>query len=440
MHLPSWVPSRNGGLSRIATPPRFHRRQSPTALAAGVTPSTGGPWLSRSAPPILTALILIGVGGTTTAQETAEDPVEALRRIVQQQQLEIDELRAAQEDLQAESEAGLSLEDYVGADDEQRRLEYGSEATVVSTHGFAHFQYSDPEGAHSTFDLTETYLFFGADLDESIQTWIEVEYEHGSEKIEIDQAELRFSFGNTTLAAGRFYNPFGIERRTWYPSVSDTESRPDAFRHVVPNNWYATGLRVDHDQALDDWTLKTEFAITNGLGELANTDLRAARQFRDNNQNKALSGRVGLTHSERLGFGISGATMEYARDDKINFLGVDLEYTPGSWILRTEAVTSSLQDSVGAVGNFRREGLYFLASREVFRREQESLRLAARFDMLDGNDGLIDEQDFSAFTLAASWYPRPHVTVRPEVRFFQGRHNATPASDYWFGIGVTLDF
>ncbi len=396
------------------------------------------PWTAA-----ILALFVLGAGtDAVAAQDHDEDSdVEELRRRVELQELELAELRARQDALETPPDDGLSLDDFTGPDDAAQPLpEYGSEATVVDIHGFTQAQYVDYENAPSTFDLQNAFLFFGADLGDYAQVWTEVEYEHGSELIELDQAELRLLYEGTTLGLGRFYGPFGIERRHWYPSSNPLVTRPDAFRHVVPNSWYETGVRVDHSRDLGGWRMRAELSLTNGLGDEANTDIRAARGFRDNNSGKALIGRLGLAPSEDLEFGLSAATMEYARDDAIEFVGLDVEYKADPWLLRAEAVQSSVEDSVGALGNFDREGLYLLLSREVFHRDRQRLDLSLRYDLLDGNDRLVDELDYSAFSIAAKWHPLPSVVVVPEWRFFEGRHGGDPADDSAFLLGVSIEF
>jgi len=435
--------------------PQAGDRRVAGALIVAVAPSTDacrpgreGPPLAPVAPrrklPHLALLAaVVGLGRQAAAQDDpAPAALDELRARLAAQELEMAGLRARLDAREGAEGGAPSLDDFLGGGDDGREPEYGSRATVVSVHGFMHFRYSEREDTDPTFDLHHANLFFGADIGDYAQAWVELEYEHAGEEIELDQAEMRFFLGEVTLAAGRFYAPFGIERRTWYSTERHTESRPDAFRYVVPGNWYETGVRLDTTREVGDWRLRAELGLTNGLDADADTDVRASRQTRDNNGSKALIGRLGLAPSGQLDLGLSGATMAYDGDDTIDFLGVDAEYVRGPWLLRAEAVRSMVADPAGPVGDFEREGLYLLASRELLEDgdEEHGLRLSGRYDLLDGNDRVVDDQDFSAWTLTLAWRPRPHVVLRGEVRAFDGRHGADPPSDHELSFGVALGF
>jgi len=359
--------------------------------------------------------------------------------MLEEQQRQIDGLLENPGDDSDSSEPTFALDDFLGGGEaEERNAKYGSGSTVVDFHGFLHFVYAQAEGSPSVLDLYHANLFFGADLGEHAQGWVELEYEHSGSEVELDQAEIRFFLGETTTAFGRFYAPFGIERRTWYPSKSEMESRPDIYRYVVPGNWYETGGRVDHLQEFGDWKLRAEFAVTNGLDSAANTDLRGSRQHRDNNNNKALIGRLGVSPTEKATFGVSAATMKYSGDDSIDFIGVDFEYHHDRWLLRGEGIQSSVDDS--GSGDFKRKGYYLLGSYKIPFREEQSFVLAGRYDVLDGNDTVVDSRDYSAYSFTASWLPRSNIAIRGEVRSFSSRHGATLAGDYALMLGVILDF
>jgi hypothetical protein len=206
--------------------------------------------------PVIAHCIL---GATARAHDTADvagevrvlrERLDAQEETIRQQQALLASLqRAPPQESRTANRAGLDAEVQAylqSVSGEDISLRYGSASTLVSTHGFLHALLTDTAETHSEFDLHHVYLFFQTFLKEYAEAWIEVEFEHGSEKIELDQAEIRLTpFDlDLTLAMGRFYAPFGVERFTWYHPTSELVTRPVAFRQVVPGNWYETGVRA----------------------------------------------------------------------------------------------------------------------------------------------------------------------------------------------------
>ncbi|MFQ5504713.1 MAG: porin [Planctomycetota bacterium] len=320
---------------------------------------------------------------------------------------------------------------------------YGSEDFVVSIHGFLDLKYEDSQDKRSSFDLHHANLFIEGSIDDELEAVIEIEYEHGSERIELDQTEILYrpAGSSLTLAAGRFYAPFGIERFTWYPPLNPMISRPAVFRHVVPGNWYETGLRADYRRGLgEELELRGELAVTNGLGSDARTDVRAARQFRDNNSNRALIGRLSGDIGEKLTLGVSGATMKYDERNRISFAGVDAEYREDRLLLRGEWVRSRVEDPQGAAGDFSREGFYVLGSYRLWADGDSHLDLAGRIETIDRNKSVDSNTDLSSYAIGLGLAPRSNLGLKLEYQWNAARHGLSPGSTNTAVLQVVLDF
>ncbi|MCA8976482.1 MAG: hypothetical protein KDC98_17310, partial [Planctomycetes bacterium] len=326
---------------------------------------------------------------------------------------------------------------------QQQERQYGSSLLMVGIHGFLDFQYVDPDTAASEFDLHHANLFISGMISEQLEAHVEVEYEHASESIELDQAEIRyrpFATHDLTLAAGRFYAPFGIERRTWYPSNRPSVSRPAVFEQVVPGNWYETGIRGDYQRRLGAVDLRAELAVTNGLGPTAATDIRAARQTRDADGSRAVIGRLGAAIADGPAFGLSAATMKYDGAHDIGFLGLDLEQQFGPVLLRGEWVGSEVEDPAGPAGDFRRSGLYVLGSCRVWETDLQSLDLWLRYGRVDPNSGVDDGNDVETFAVGARFTPTAHLAVKLEYLRQNGLHGIDATSPDTFLAQFVVDF
>lgn len=320
---------------------------------------------------------------------------------------------------------------------------YGGRGLLVAIHGFLNLEYIDRENEPSTFDLHHANLFVSGTISEQLEAYIEVEYEHASETIELDQAEIRYrplAEHDLTLGAGRFYAPFGIERLTWYPSIQPLVSRPQAFTYVAPGNWYETGVRSDYRRSVGDFALRAELALSDGLGPDANTDIRASRQFRDSNNNRAVTGRLGVSIPDGPTLGVSGASMKYDDDDRIGFLGFDAELTSGPLLLRGEWVSSQVEDPTGPVGDFSRCGYYALGSYRLWEQDGRSFDLALRYEGIDGNDKIDDAMDADLYAIGLRAVPTEHLSLKFEYQHREARHGLDAASGDSFFMQFVVDF
>jgi len=378
------------------------------------------------------------LSGLRKRVEAQDETIRKLRGDLDAQDARIGALSGGSDSLDAEVERYLA-----GAGEQDVALRYGSGTSLVSIHGFLDQVFRDDSATHSDIDQSHAFLFLHAPVGEIAGVWLEVEYEHASEEIELDQAEVRFTpfDADLTLAAGRFYAPVGVERFTWYPSTNHLVTRPIAFQQVVPGNWYATGVRADWKHALcADLQLRVEASLSDGLGPSAATDIRGARQFRDSNNNKAVAGRVGITWRKDLTFGISGATQDYKGGNSISFLAVDFE---GRWrglLVRSEFVQSDVEDPSGPTGSFRRRGLYLLAAYRAFEREDAFVDLVARYEWADLNSKVADGGDLSAVSLGARWSPVSHVSFKGEMQWQFARFGMDPPRDWAFFLQAVVDF
>ena len=376
--------------------------------------------------------------------ERQQKVIETLRGDISKLQGTVKELQSAPPQNADQQELDDAIEDAISKLSEPFPLRgYGSESSIVAVHGFADLVFRGPSSGLSEFDLAHTVLFFHAPVTEKVEAWIEVEFEHASQEVELDQVEIRvrpFDFG-LTLAAGRFYATFGIERFNWYPTVNRFISRPLPMREVVPGNWYETGIRADFEEEINDaLSFRLEGSLTNGLGGLAGRDIRGARQFRDNNSDKAVTGRISTTLWKTATLGFSGSTMNYARNDSINYLGMDLQLRFGKFSFQTEFVRSYVEDSVGLRGDFRREGAYALASYRVLEDADSFLDASLRYEWVDANSKINDRLDLSVFSAGLKWSPWPRLLLKAEAQYFDTRGTPSPDTHWAFLLQIVIDF
>jgi hypothetical protein len=300
----------------------------------------------------------------------------------------------------------------------QSPAEYGSQNSFVGVHGFFDLVYRNGENQGSGFDLHHANLLLDVAVSQDTDVRLEFEWEHGGDSVEADQVYLEYHPGsdNLSILMGRFYAPFGMERHVWYPPASRTVTRPLAFREIVPGNWYETGAMVKWHADGDKPLYQIEAAITNGLGASMATDVRDARQSRNNNQNLMISGRAGVNVKSVSG-GVSWANGKYDDDSQNSFsyLGIDLGATWEDWELIAEWVTSTVDEPSAPGGSFDRHGWYMQAFYSLYA-EPEELGVFGRFDRLDPDNSTRDADDRSATSVGLRWVPTPRVTFKLEYQ------------------------
>ncbi len=133
---------------------------------------------------------------------------------------------------------------------------------------------------------------------------------------------------------------------------------------IVPNNFYAQGLMALGTLGKEKRLRFTyEAAVSDGLSDKALDDRRGSRQTRDNNSNRALSGRGGFVLWPWAEVGASYHTQRHSTqgDLGLRFFGMDLSARWRGFELRAERVEARLdrQSATGArLPDLRQEGWY----------------------------------------------------------------------------------
>lgn len=303
-------------------------------------------------------------------------------------------------------------------------LKYGSEEFFVEIHGFfAHeyfdFQRDGKKDGIPTFDNHYLYLFVNPRIRENLWIETELEYEHGGLRIELDRAELFWRLAESaTIYMGKFYAPFGIERERWYPSVNSLISRPMPSRDIAQANWYSVGVGVSGTIPLRlTSALNYDFAIINGLVGHSHGDLHTGSPSDvvngENNADKAPVGRIGISPFRGLEFGASFYTGKYDEDElyRVTLFGGDVGWKFKDLSLRGEYIWSPVEM---AQRDRDRSGLYIQAAYQLLKEHKylNYLEFAVRYDTLDPDRDVVNNQDQHRFTLGLNISPYPHFLFK----------------------------
>ena len=216
----------------------------------------------------------------------------------------------------------------------------------------------------STFEQSTFALWAGIDITKNIEVISELEFEPAGgeeQKIRLDLARLTWDLiklptshpkdggsststlrpeyavpwgiiekGILSFTFGKFYYPFGIERFSYSGPVNKLVDRPSPFRQIIPGTYSDVGAKIHGIVPIyQEVALRYEAALTNGLAGPLRSPIREDRQNTDNNRNKQVGGRLGLSLTDWLEIGSSAITGKYDSDNSqdMNFIGADARIT-----------------------------------------------------------------------------------------------------------------
>src|SRR3989338_8345239 len=227
----------------------------------------------------------------------------------------------------------------------------------VSVGGYADIEFENFKDSNSTFDQARFILNIGAQPHERLLFYSEYEIEHGGPnasdvgEAKVEQAWASYLINDMiNLRGGIILVPFGKFNLLHDSDIQDLTERPIVSRRLAAATWMEAGFGAFGEfnigeslglKVLPDSYLNYEGYIVNGLDEdiSDNIGLRNAKGAieADENNNKALVGRLGLGLNRNLEFGVSAYSGKYGRagsatrngNDDLLGIGADVNFKRG---------------------------------------------------------------------------------------------------------------
>ena len=172
---------------------------------------------------------------------------EEMWQIIQQQQKEIERLKAEQK--VADSKINATAD---AVEKTATVAEWASRTTIggYGEHHFNHFKNKDDQ-----VDAHRFVLYVGHQFSDTVRFFSEVELEHGLTKdtadgsgpgeVELEQAYIAWDFSKgQTLTMGQFLIPVGIINETHEPDTFYGVERNGVESAIIPSTWWETGAMV----------------------------------------------------------------------------------------------------------------------------------------------------------------------------------------------------
>ena len=180
-------------------------------------------------------------------------------------------------------------------------------------------------------------------------------------RFDIEQAWARVSWSEAfQIKLGLFLVPFGRYNSANRPFETPLVQMPVPAAAAFPASWRELGAMAEGKTGF----LRYAAWIGNGLAE--GRDFASGQQFRDNNENKAWGGRLGvmLQESFEVGGSISRGKISAADDRALSMTGVDATWVNGGLTLTGEYFRSEIANPEPYAAG-KAEGWFVLGSYDL---------------------------------------------------------------------------
>lgn len=339
-------------------------------------------------------------------------------------------------------------------DDLTTRLGRIVDRTVIG--GYGEVEYHNAAGQDSEFVAHRYVLFVYSRLSERISTATEIEFEFAGSPLKKEGVQgagevlLEFSVVDFEIAewmilrGGIVLVPFGAFNIRHDAPTRDLTERPRPLTTITPTTWFEAGVGLLGDIDLGAGVaLDYEVYVINGLDAKIDREhgMKGAvgSKLEDNNDDKAVVGRLGFSPMLGIDMGVSGYTGVYDdSDNRVNMVGADLTLRFGWFEFLGEYVRAFIDEGFvegfapGSVTNTREalpramQGFYVQANMhfpipglfDLFPPDMADATMTGviRYEDTDTDLDVIDQNDVQKLTFGLNFRPIEAYVIKTEVQ------------------------
>lgn len=250
----------------------------------------------------------------------------------------------------------------------------------VAVGGYLDHEFEYNEGGKNTFDQHRFIPFIYGEVSDRVRVSAEIEFEHGGlvkggsssdGEIKLEYAVMDFTFNEAfNYRGGVILSPLGVFNLLHDSPLNDLTERPTVNLNIIPTTLPESGMGFFGTFYPSELSVATyEIYVVNGFNEkVINSSgqlrIRGGRgsQKSDNNENKAIVGRFGISPRLGMNFGASFHTGAYddAGDNRLTIFGLDAKVTRGIFEVQGEYARSSadIDRAVHATAAESQQGAY----------------------------------------------------------------------------------
>ncbi len=281
--------------------------------------------------PIVAALILLGVAGSSMAETNSDsqrdaklDRLESHVRLLSQEIATLKEQRKAEQQQRVvQQEIMQDIQQDLSAAKDNKWFDSSSWLNKFTLGGYGEMHANFGEnGSSDQFDLHRLVLYLGYDFNEWIKLHSEFEIEHafsnkdsGGEVV-VEQMYVDFLINpKFNVRVGRVLTPLGIVNKKHEPPTFNGVERPSFAKFIIPTTWSSDGVGIFGNLAPG---LDYELYL---VGSLDGSKFDAIKGIRDGRMKErpglhepAVTGRLDIyplvnrevAHRQKLRLGLSG--------------------------------------------------------------------------------------------------------------------------------------
>jgi len=398
---------------------------------------------SRTYRGVKLAAALLTISGSAAAAEMPSQ--EEMWKIIQQQQREIEALKAGQKENTEKVEAAVDV-----AEESQKTAAGAAswtENTQIGGYGELHYNNLDSK---KEIDFHRFVLFFGHQFTDRLRLWSELELEHtvsGDDQngdVQLEQAYIEYDLtANQHVKGGIFLLPVGILNETHEPPTFYGVERNPVERNIIPTTWWAGGVALNGEIA-PGWSydlgihegLKTSagsnYAVRNGRQKTSEADAN----------DLASTGRIKWT-------GVAGVELAAAVQYQSDVTQGEDPDASHAWLFETHAAIQRGPfgfralyarwdldgDGPKSVGADEQEGFYIEPSYKI----TPKWGVFARYNQWDNQagDGNSDSEK-KQVNAGVNFWPHPDVVLKADVQ--QQDNEGDSKNDNGWNLGVGYQF
>ncbi len=305
-------------------------------------------------------------------------------------------------------------------------LKKGGKGTVIGGYMDQELFWNDKT---KTFTQHRFIPFMHGEVSERIQVMAELEFEYGGlvkgkgdtdGEIKLEFATVDLNFGEAlTYRAGLILSPLGRFNLQHDSPLNDLTNRPLVNREIIPTTLAETGMGFfgtfyPSERALVGY----ELYVVNGFNGATATSIRNGRGSHktDNNEQKALVGRVNYSPMLGLDLGLSGHRGAYddAGDHTLTILALDADFNRGPLQLKGEYARASVDGAAADQqwGYYAQAAYHFLPG--AVRTFPNSVFTGVfRYDAID-----LKTRDEKRYTVGLNFRPEEEMALKLEYEIY----------------------
>lgn len=357
------------------------------------------------------------------AQDREPSP-EEMWGIIQQQQREIEALKARQSATDEKVEATAERIDEAAKEPAGGMVEGWWNKTSIGGYGEMHYN----GGNQDQIDFHRFVLFFGHQFTDRIRFFSELEIEHslvGESKpgeVELEQAYLEFSLTDRVHAkAGLFLIPVGILNETHEPPTFFGVERNIVETNVIPTTWWEGGVGARADLG---GGFSTDVALHSGLKVDSTTfAIRGGRQKVANAvaEDPAVTGRIKWAGIPGVDLAVTAQYQDDltqgAQRTEALLLETHAAIRRGPWWLRALYARWDLNsDQAKAIGRDEQYGWY-VEPAYIFNTGKGDVGFFARYSEVDNTGGDTADSKIKQTDVGVNYWPHPQVVLKADYQF-----------------------